>query len=103
MTGLIRYVTLGVAGAALLAPAAFAQTATQPKQDRRPAATAAAVASPAAAPMLDRATGVGLVPLKGKINDGTRLKGRRQGGGGNCGGRYCDPQMDDTFDVSVLQ
>jgi len=37
------------------------------------------------------------------INDGTRLKGRLQGGDGNCGGRYCDPQMDYTFDVSVLQ
>jgi hypothetical protein len=38
-----------------------------------------------------------------EINDGTRLKGRLQGGDGNCGGRYCDPQMDYTFDVSVLQ
>jgi hypothetical protein len=76
MTGLIRDMTLGVASAALLAPAAFAQTPTQPMQDRRPAATAAAVASPAAAPMLDRATGVGLVPLKGKIGEWGRFEAK---------------------------
>ena len=38
-----------------------------------------------------------------EINDGTRLKGRLQVGDGNCGGRYCDPQMDYAFDVSVLE
>ena len=38
-----------------------------------------------------------------KVNDGARLKGRVQVGDGNCGGRYCDPQMDYTFDVSVLE
>ncbi len=38
-----------------------------------------------------------------EINDGTRLKGRAQVGDGSCGGRYCDPQMDYSFDVSVLQ
>ena len=38
-----------------------------------------------------------------EINDGTRLRGRLRGGDGNCGGRYCDPQMDYTFDVTVIE
>lgn len=43
------------------------------------------------------------IELVFEINDGTRLKGRVQVGDGNCGGRYCDPQMHYSFDVSVLE
>jgi hypothetical protein len=75
MTGLIRHMTLGLAGS-LMVTSAFAQNTTQPKLERRPAVTAAAVASPAPAPMLDRATGVGLVPLKGKIGEWGRFEAK---------------------------
>jgi len=47
--------------------------------------------------------GLRSIEISFEIDDGTRLKGRLQVGDGDCGGRYCDPQMDYTFDVSVLQ
>jgi hypothetical protein len=47
--------------------------------------------------------GLRSIELVFEINDGTRLKGRLQVGDGNCGGRHCDPQMDYSFDVSLLE